>query len=1313
MSDPTASAHDAHGERIAELRQRRRARMRWLGVRAAVLAGALTLVVVLFAYWLLTTIGGRQLLLGQIVARLPANASLTWQQAEGPARGPLTLRGVRFAYTPTCPPDDSACRPGGPIVFTAQRMTLDWALRPLLGRRLRLTTLQVEAATLALPSSDEPFELPRWPESLPQIAPPLALQVDDLRIDGFGISRAGKGAVGAASAAQPAEHLIHIRTLRGGLDAQQGQLRVQRVVIDSDRGRFTLHGEYAPRDDYRSDLTGTAVLPAAAGRTPARLGLVARGDLERMHVALAGTTPGPLRASVVLRGKDNPRWRLQASADALDPGLLTGAPPGQSPMALQLAADGVGGDASVRGRWRQGDAEVTILPSKLRVAEQILEVQPLALQLLDGTATLRGRADFNDAENATFRFAVNARGLRWGGSARTPSTAATPAIGAEADFGVAGALKAWAAIGTATLTRDGESADLRFDGRGNDERMTVHTLKATMPTGTLTAAGDVAWAPRLQWDLDATLAGFDPGYFLAGWDGAVNGTLATTGSARPPAATASAATASAGSGFDADLAISDLGGRLRGRPLGGRGTFAMRGAAYSGDLALTLGDSRIEAKGTVADTIDIDARFAPLQLADLLPDAAGTLRGTLRLTGARAAPNVDADLDGNDLAYADFRAATLSAKGRLPWRTGNGALAVRATGLQAGIALDTLVIDARGAVEALQLDANARGAIGTLALSGNAAKRGAAWQGSLASLQLAPARGAAWQLRQPAQFRWDGRSGALTNACVASSAGGSLCATADWPRRGVDLTGTGLPLALLLPYLPEREDRRPWLLRGEVAIDAQLRPIGDSWRGQATLTSASGGLRNSERSRREVIRYGALTLKATFDPQRLQAEFGAALNDDGRIDARIATGWDAYAPLSGEIAASTDEITWMELFSPDIVEPQGRLDGRIRLSGTRAQPLLGGQARLSKFTTELPALAITLNDGDIRLDALPDGSARITGSVRSGEGTLNVTGSLGWQGDDTPLVLNLRGSNVLLSDTRDLRAVVDPDVVVRYTAGQPLMVTGTVTVPTALIDLERLDQGVSTSPDVVVLDPVDPKATADSPLDMDLTIALGDDVRLRGFGLDGGLGGRLRVRARPGREMTANGSLDVDGRYTAYGQKLDITRGRLLWSNSPVGDPLLDIRAEREVGEVTAGVDVTGRASSPQARVWSNPASSQSEALAYLALGRPLSTISGDEGRQLNAASAALSAGGSLLASQLGARIGLDDAGVMQSRALGGSVLGIGKYLSPRLYVGYGVSLLGTGQVLTLKYLLRKGFDIEIESSTVENRASLNYRKEK
>jgi translocation and assembly module TamB len=286
---------------------------------------------------------------------------------------------------------------------------------------------------------------------------------------------------------------------------------------------------------------------------------------------------------------------------------------------------------------------------------------------------------------------------------------------------------------------------------------------------------------------------------------------------------------------------------------------------------------------------------------------------------------------------------------------------------------------------------------------------------------------------------------------------------------------------------------------------------------------------------------------------------------------------------------------------------------------------------------------------------------------------------------------------------------------VRYVSGQALTVSGTVGVPSARIALERLDRDVAASSDVVVLDPATPGTQElATPLALDLTLAMGDDVRLDGFGLTGTLGGRLHVRRTPPRDMTATGTLDVGGRYTAYGQKLDITRGRLSWSNSAIDDPVLDLRAERVVADTTAGIDVTGHATRPVAKVWTDPPTTDpSQALSMLALGRPLSTASTEQSRQITAASTALSAGSGLIASRLGARLGLDEAGVSESRALGSNVLGFGKYLSPRVYVGYGVSLLGSGQVLTLKYLLRKGVDVEIESSTVENRASLNWRKEK
>jgi translocation and assembly module TamB len=533
--------------------------------------------------------------------------------------------------------------------------------------------------------------------------------------------------------------------------------------------------------------------------------------------------------------------------------------------------------------------------------------------------------------------------------------------------------------------------------------------------------------------------------------------------------------------------------------------------------------------------------------------------------------------------------------------------------------------------------------------------------------------------------------------------------------------GDALSLALVQPWLPT-SNGRPLTLRGEFTLDATLRPAGNAWQGQVRLASLDGGLKMGTTARGEIIRYDNFTLDVDFTPQRIQGRLGTGFKGDGYVDATFNTGWDAFAPLKGDLYFHNSRLFWMELFSPDLVRPRGKLAGHIGVAGTRGRPLLSGEATLTEFTGELPALGVSLVDGGAELVALSDGSARIDGSMKTvsstgGTGTggvLSVAGTLGWNNDTTPLQFQVRGDNVLVADTTDLRAVASPNVQVGF-ADNTIQVRGEVGIPSATIDVEKLDEGVSASEDVVVLDPADPERAPSSRLDLDLSLKVGDEVRLKGYGLEGTLAGTLHVRSQPGREMLATGRLDVDGRYEAYGQKLRITRGELTWSNNAVSDPRINIRAEREVvsASVTAGIDVTGRASQPRARVWSNPSLSESEALAYLVLGRSLNTASSDESQRINAASSALGAGAGLLASQLGAKIGLDDAGVLESRTLGGSVFGVGKYLSPKLYVSYGVSMIGSGSAVTLKYLLRKGFDVEIESSTIETRGSINWRKEK
>jgi translocation and assembly module TamB len=146
------------------------------------------------------------------------------------------------------------------------------------------------------------------------------------------------------------------------------------------------------------------------------------------------------------------------------------------------------------------------------------------------------------------------------------------------------------------------------------------------------------------------------------------------------------------------------------------------------------------------------------------------------------------------------------------------------------------------------------------------------------------------------------------------------------------------------------------------------------------------------------------------------------------------------------------------------------------------------------------------------------------------------------------------------------------------------------------------------------------------------------------------------------------------------------------------------------------GLQITGTAKRPVLNVFSNPPMDQSDALSYLITGKPISQVgSGGESNMVNQAAQALgSATGNLLAKSIGSKLGIEDIGVSSSEALNGSsAFTVGKYLSPRLYLSYGVGLFEPGQVITLRYRLSRRWNFEAQNATDFNRASLNYRIEK
>src|SRR4029450_12584702 len=86
----------------------------------------------------------------------------------------------------------------------------------------------------------------------------------------------------------------------------------------------------------------------------------------------------------------------------------------------------------------------------------------------------------------------------------------------------------------------------------------------------------------------------------------------------------------------------------------------------------------------------------------------------------------------------------------------------------------------------------------------------------------------------------------------------------------------------------------------------------------------------------------------------------------------------------------------------------------------------------------------------------------------------------------------------------------------------------------------------------------------------------------------------------PGNRMAVNGTVRaVDGTYQAYGQKLVIDRGLILF-NGPVENPRLDIEATRPNLDVRVGVLVTGTALNPRVRLFSEPEMSEMDKLSWL-----------------------------------------------------------------------------------------------------------------
>ncbi len=1241
---------------------------RWLPI---LLGGLLLLflLAVLATQWLLRSESGLAFVLARATSALPDGA-LSIDAVRGTLAGGANLQGLRF-------------RQNGTQVEVA-RIALRLQPSALLQRRIELAELRLQGVAVRLP---EPVAPPAPAREAPIELPVLELPMG-LRLPGFEAND--------VTLQRPDGPAWRIDRAQGGVELDAAVLSVSGLRVEAATDRLQLDLQLDTRRDYRHRLRGDWARAQVGESDPLQLELAADGDRHALGLRATGRLPGPLRLDAKLTDPlGAPGLTLDLVAEGLDPQHLAGGDPAE-PLDVRLQAQGASGRFELQGELVRAGRRLGIAPSHVQFDAERLDLQPLVLELAQGRVELAGQVGWAESP---LRFDASAR---WDGLRLEPDRADSALSQGQARL--VGDLAAWTLDAEGEVRRGERRVDLVLQGTGDAERLQIATARAEAGSGRLLLDGELAWEPALAWDLNGRLESFDPGDFLADWPGAVEAELVARG-------------ASEQTGLRLDLQLPRLGGHLRGRTLTGSASLALEPASVGRlQAAVGIGASRIEVEGGVGETLDLDLTLAPLHLSDLRPDAEGRVAARLRLQGPAQAPGVQGRIEAGGLAWGDYALGRLEADLDLPPQAGAEAQ-VRMDWLDlgiAGVALESGSLGLTGSRDAhrIELDARSGARSATLVAEGG---WDADWRGRVERLALGGGDLPGLQLEAPTALRLapDGQV-ALDMACFVRSEGaGRLCLQAQFGATAeLSAELEALPLALFESVLAEALDA-PLRLDGSVAGAAAFQRSDGLWQGRAELVSLEGGLNVEDAALAAPFRYRDLRLAIEADTG-WQATLAAGLGSDGRLEARLAApSFDADAVLEGEADLRLGELDWLALLSPQLAATSGRAHVAAVASGTVAQPQLALRGELSAFAAEVPALGLALREGRLAIESVDARRLALSASLRSGPGQVDIRGDIdATPGASRPLQLRIEGSELQVADTLDVKARVSPAMEASLVDGQ-LRLSGRLDLPWARVDLSRIEASAAVSPDVEILDPEHGQGGADAlPLRADIEVAMGEDVRLKGFGLDGRLRGALRVRERPGSPARGSGTLDVTGSYRGYGQSLRIVRGGLNYSASPLDNPGLNIRAQRSVREVTVGVQVRGTAVRPELSLWSEPAMDQAETLSWLVLGRPLRQASGEDGARLSAASLALGAGGNLLGERIGARLGLDEVGVSDSAALGGSAFTLGKYLSPRLYLGYGVSLFGSGQVLSLRYLLTENLNVEVDSGA-ENRAALNYRRER
>ncbi len=806
-----------------------------------------------------------------------------------------------------------------------------------------------------------------------------------------------------------------------------------------------------------------------------------------------------------------------------------------------------------------------------------------------------------------------------------------------------------------------------------------------------------------------------------------------------------------------DLVITELSGRLGNYPVQASGSIILENEILRFEqLQLSTTSNQISLNGSYADEWDVNWQISAPLLEEFVDGLKGELAGFGALRGSLTTPILQGQLAAQNLGIGDITIEVLSLMLEQDDKQINGSL--HASNLvyaedSSKIEVPIMQWSITGTQQAHQITWNVESGFGNMELTllGGVSDLGAmAWKGNLSRAQIHGVLGE-WNSQAAANLQFSPDSSLLENSCWTQNEA-VLCLTIDRGKNqgseilatlrdySLEVLNSGSPFLAIgtfeFPQLSERiflqglvDGQLSASLTTDAETEVELQLQLRTKKGILSILPASNAevtervddeqaetqiyiLENNELSASLVAGQWDISTGTTFLRENIE---DSEINLSGEVSSALSISVDRQ--LGGDIRAKLDDIRWLEAFLPQLSDIDGSIDGQASIAGSIDRPELTGMAQISDASLSIDRLGITLSDFNTEISSSRAGSSQFSGSVNSGAGTVNFTGSINdLFSTNRELSAQLNGQDFLLADITDLKLAVSPTVSLVANSAQ-VQVNGTLDLPVFELTLQQLpESAVDISRDVVITSyPSDRPELArslsasdttvfDIPISGDVNITLGEQVSFSGFGMHTKVDGDLHIQQSVNGSNLTYGELSIlDGNYQMYGQTLDIRQGKFLFFGA-YDNPAVDIRAVREVDNLTVGVLMNGTLKNISSQLFSTPALPDNDIISVLVTGRPFSRINSEDSDALLGAIANLGIDrGQGLTNQIRDKLGLDTLAVESTGNINNSVLTIGKYLTPEIFVRYGVGLFDSQPKVSVDYSITDRIKLQAESGEFQS----------